>query len=148
MYIALGWARAGPFAALRPTGIYGLAHPPESSRWYDIVRSVQRGEPVASAKGGKEVHALDVARAVELLLRAEASVIAGQSYNCYDLYVAEQQVARIAKELTGSKSEIANLNQGPKNQIMTSKLRALGMTFGGEPLFREMVQELVRAVGP
>ncbi len=108
---------------------------------------MQRGEPVASAKGGKEVHALDVARAVELLLHAEGSLIAGQSYNCYDLYVAEETVARIAKELTGSKSEIADLNRGPKNQIVTAKLRALGMTFGGERLLRETVQELVRAVG-
>ena len=64
-------------------------------------------------------------------------------YNCYDLYVAEQDVARIAKELTGSKSEIADLNRGPKNQIATGKIRALGMSFGGAPLLRRTVQELV-----
>jgi nucleoside-diphosphate-sugar epimerase len=53
-----GW----PICALRPTGIYGLAQPPEASRWYDLVGRVLRGERVESAGGGKEVHAADVAR--------------------------------------------------------------------------------------
>ena len=63
------------------------------------------------------------------------------------LYVAEQEVARIAKELTGSSSSIADLNRGPKHQIVTEKIRRLGMTFGGEGLLRETVGELVRAHG-
>src|SRR5262249_45028875 len=129
-----GLGQGWPVCALRPTGIYGLAHPPRSSRWYELIGQALRGEPVASTQGGKEVHAADVARAVELLLNADAQAIAGQSYNCYDRYVAEQDVARIAKELTGSTSDIADLNRGPKNQIDAGKLRALGMTFGGEPL--------------
>ena len=59
--------------------------------------------------------------------------------------VAEQHVAQIAKELTGSASEIAELNRGPKHQIDTSKLRALGMTFGGEALLRQTICQLVEA---
>jgi hypothetical protein len=106
---------------------------------------VLRGERVESSRGGKEVHVADVARAVELLLRAEARAVAGHSFNCCDLYVAEEHVARIAKELTGSPSEIAALNRGPKHQIDTRKIRALGMTFGGEPLLRRTVAELVEA---
>ena len=74
---------------------------------------------MTSQKGGKEVHAADVAQAIELLLNADAKKIAGQAFNCYDCYVAEQEVARIAKELTGSRSEVADLNRGPKNQIET-----------------------------
>ncbi|HKI32391.1 MAG TPA: NAD(P)-dependent oxidoreductase [Gemmataceae bacterium] len=140
-----GLGQGWPICALRPTGIYGLAHPPQASRWYDLVGQVLRGEPIATARGGKEVHAADVARAVERLLHADAQAIAGQAYNCYDGYVAEQDVARIAKELTGSTSEIADLNRGPKNQIETRKLRALGMTFGGETLLRPTVQGLIDA---
>jgi nucleoside-diphosphate-sugar epimerase len=138
-----GLGQSWPICALRPTGIYGLAHPPQTSRWFDLVGKVLRGEPIESPRGGKEVHALDVARAVELLLRVDARRIAGQSFNCYDLYVADEQVARIAKELTGSASTISNLNGGPKHQIDTSKIRALGMTFGGEALLRRTVQELI-----
>jgi nucleoside-diphosphate-sugar epimerase len=140
-----GLGQGWPICALRPTGIYGLAHPPRASRWLSLVGQVLRGEPITSARGGKEVHAADVARAVELLLNADAATIAGQSYNCYDRYVAEQDVAQLAKELSGSKSEISDLNRGPKHQIDTKNIRALGMTFGGEPLLRHTVQELVQA---
>ena len=135
-----GW----PICAVRPTGIYGLAHPANGSRWYDLVGQVVRGEPITSAKGGKEVHALDVARAVEVLLKADERSIAGQAFNCYDRYIAEQEVARIAKEITGSSSTITDLNRGPKNQIVTKKLQALGMAFDGEPLLRKTVQGLVQ----
>ncbi len=137
-----GW----PICALRPTGVYGLAQPPRDSRWYDLVGQVLRGERVEAPRGGKEVHAIDVARAVELLLQADAKRIAGQSFNCCDMYVAEEQVARIAKELTGSVSVVSDVNRGPKNQIDTSKIRKLGMTFGGEKLLRQTVAQLVEAL--
>lgn len=136
-----GW----PICSLRPTGIYGVAHPPQKSRWFDLIGKVLRSEPIDSAKGGKEVHALDVARAVELLLTIDGHKIAGQSFNCYDQYVAEEQVARIAKELTGSRSEIAAHNSCPKHQIETAKIRALGMTFGGPDLLRSTIKELIEA---
>jgi nucleoside-diphosphate-sugar epimerase len=106
---------------------------------------VLRGEPIASASGGKEVHAADVARAVGLLLNADVGQIAGQAFNCYDRYISEQQVATIAKDLSGSSSTIADLNRGPKNQIVTEKLRRLGVVFGGEALLRQTVAELIEA---
>jgi nucleoside-diphosphate-sugar epimerase len=138
-----GMGQGWPICALRPTGVYGLAHPPQNSRWFDLVGQVARGESVTTAKGGKEVHAADVARAAALLLSADAKAIAGQSFNCYDMYVSEEQVARIAKELSGSRSEISGQNRGPKHQIDTKKIRALGMTFGGEALLRRTVAELL-----
>jgi nucleoside-diphosphate-sugar epimerase len=140
-----GLGQGWPICALRPSGVYGLTHPPQASRWYDLVGHVLRGEPVATPKGSKEVHAADVARATELLLLADARAIAGQAFNCYDRYVAEREVARIAKHLTDSLSEVQELNRGPKNQIDTRKIRALGMTFGGEALLRRTVRELVDA---
>lgn len=140
---SFGLGQGWPICALRPTGIYGLAHPPKASRWYDLVGQIMRGERVESARGGKEVHALDVARATELLLKVDAKAIAGQSFNCYDMYISEEQVARIAKELAGRASIISNLNRGPKHQIETAKIRALGMTFGGERLLRKTVAELI-----
>jgi nucleoside-diphosphate-sugar epimerase len=140
-----GLGQGWPICALRPTGVYGLADPPQNSRWFDLVGQVLRGEPIATPKGGKEVHAADVARAVEILLTAEAKAVTGQSFACYDFYVAEEQVARIARELTGSSSEIAALNRGPKHQIETEKIRSLGMSFGGEPLLRRTIEELVEA---
>lgn len=130
--------------SLRPTGIYGLARPVEKSKWFQLLQQVKRGEPIESARGGKEVHAGDVARAVEVLLTSDG--VGGQAYNCYDQYVAEEAVATIAKEITGSRSEISGLNQGPKHQIDTGKIRALGMTFGGSLLLERTIGEILDAM--
>jgi nucleoside-diphosphate-sugar epimerase len=142
---SFGLGQGWPICALRPTGIYGLAHPAPASRWFDLVGQVLRGERIASTKGGKEVHAADVARAVHRLLTADANAIAGQAFNCCDQYVAEETVAGIAKDLTASGSEVVRCNRGPKHQIATGKIRALGMTFGGDQLLRSTVQQLVDA---
>ncbi len=136
-----GW----PICALRPTGIYGIARPIEQSKWYALVRNVVAGQGGASAAGGKEVHVSDVARAVRLLLEADKDRITGQSFNCYDMYVSEEHVARLAARIAGVDLEIPSHNKGPKNQIDTSKIRALGMTFGGEPLLEKTIAELVEA---
>ena len=136
-----GLGNSYDICAIRPTGIYGLTQPANTSKWYGIVHAVKSGEPIASATGGKEVHADDVARACEILLTADH--MAGQAYNCYDMYIAEQTVAEIAKKLTGSDSRIDRLNKGPKHQINTTKLRALGMTFPGPARLEQTVHELL-----
>jgi nucleoside-diphosphate-sugar epimerase len=130
--------------ALRPTGIYGAARPADQSKWYPLVRSVVRGEAVECGRGGKEVHAADVARAVEILL--ETNGVGGQTYNCYDRYVSEYEVATMAKQISGSASELSGRSTSPKHQIDTQKIRQLGMTFGGTPLLEKTVRELVDAV--
>jgi nucleoside-diphosphate-sugar epimerase len=129
--------------SLRPTGIYGVAHPVSASKWYDLVQAVARGEEVSTPRGGKEVHVADVARAVCVLLTANG--IAGQAYNCYDMYIADQDVAAIAKSVTGSSSRIAQVNRGPKHQINTSKLRALGVEFGGRPLLERTIRQMLES---
>ncbi|MCB9854976.1 MAG: NAD(P)-dependent oxidoreductase [Phycisphaerales bacterium] len=140
-----GFGENWPVCALRPTGIYGVAQPAKNSRWFDIVSKVVRGESFTSDRGGKEVHAADVAKAVEILIHADADTIRGQAYNCYDMYVAERRVAELARDLSGSGADISGTNKGPKNQIDTSKLKALGMGFGGEALLRETITKLVAA---
>lgn len=130
--------------SLRPTGIYGLAHPVDQSKWYSLVRSVVQGEDILCEGGGKEVHAADVARAAGLLLSARG--IAGQVYNCYDLYVGQCEVASIARQISGSSSQINGTPSSPKHQIVTDKLRRLGMEFGGRKLLEETIGQLVAAV--
>ncbi len=129
--------------AVRPTGIYGMARPASASKWYDLVQAVKCGEAIESARGGKEVHADDVAKAVEILLTADG--VAGQMYNCYDMYVSAERVAGIAKVLTGSASTITSLNKGAKHRIETGKLRGLGMVFGRDDVLRQTVVELLQA---
>ena len=144
---SFGFGQDWAVSSLRPTGIYGLRRPIERTRWFNMVRDVAAGHPVHSPAGGKEVHAADVAKAVGILLESPADTIAGQAYNCCDMYVAEQDVAAIAKQLTGSNSEIATLNHGPKYQIDTSKIRQLGMKFGGRALLEETIGHIADAIG-
>lgn len=59
------------------------------------------------------------------------------------MYIADEEVARIAKRITGSDSEIEMLNTGPKHQIDTTKLRAMGMEFGGRALLEKTVREML-----
>jgi nucleoside-diphosphate-sugar epimerase len=129
--------------ALRPTGIYGLAHPPSDSRWYELVHEVAAGRTVYCEGGGKEVHAADVAKAAAVLLCADG--IAGQAYNCCDRFISQWDVAHIAKRLSGSSAEITGRQTRPKHDIGTGKLRALGMEFGGEARLEETVTRLLEA---
>ena len=130
--------------ALRPTGVYGIARPMERTKWFDLVQAVIRGESVTCGRGGKEVHAADVARAAGMLLTADG--IAGEAYNCYDRYVSEWDVATLAKELTKSSNKVLGDQTQPKHQIETGKLRSLGMEFGCDALLRQTIQQLVDAI--
>jgi hypothetical protein len=84
-----------------------------------------------------------VAKAVGILLTADG--IAGEAFNCYDRYVSEFDVATLARELSGSTSEIIGERIQPKHQIVTDKIRNLGMQFGGDGLLKQTVAALVDA---
>ena len=88
-----GYGEGVPICALRPTGIYGLAYPPRSSKWYSLVERIVEGKPVECHRGGKEVHASDVARAVEVMMAADPAAITGEAFNCCDRYVSDHEVA-------------------------------------------------------
>ncbi len=139
-----GLGQGYPICPLRPTGVYGVARPVESSKWYDLVSAVVRGETIECSRGGKEVHAADVAKAVGILLTADG--IAGEAFNCYDRYVSELDVATLAKELSRSASQVVGDPMQPKHQIVTNKIRALGMQFGGDALLKRTVAEVVEGV--
>jgi nucleoside-diphosphate-sugar epimerase len=139
-----GLGHGYPICALRPTGVYGVARPIQNSKWHDLVSAVVRGETVQCSRGGKEVHAADVAKAAGILLTADG--IAGEAFNCYDRYVSELDVATLAKELSGSTSQIEGGPMQPKHQIVTDKIRALGMQFGGDEFLKQTVAELVNGV--
>ena len=139
-----GFGMGFPIVALRPTGVYGLHHDPPQSKWFDLVRSVVRGEQVECRGGGKEVHAADVAEAVDLLLHKED--IAGEVYSCYDQYVSRYDVAQMAKEISRSDAEIIGEQTRPKHQIVSDKIKGLGMSFGGDEILRKTIHQLADAV--
>ena len=134
-----GW----PVCALRPTGVYGLAPEIERSKWFDLVGDLLAGRPVA-ARGGTEVHGRDVAAAVSLLLDAPAGTIAGQAFNCSDIYVTTRDIAAIVEGRSGQKVEPPGEPEdaGRFNIMDCSKLAMLGLAFGGDDLFRRTVAAL------
>ncbi len=100
-------------------------------------------DPVECHGGGKEVHAADVAKAVSLLLKSDAVRIAGEAFNCYDMYISQYDVATMAKSICSGHAEILGEPSQPKHQIDTSKLQALGMKFGGKTLLHETLRDLI-----
>jgi nucleoside-diphosphate-sugar epimerase len=141
-----GLGHGDAICSLRPCGVYGVARPIESSRWFDLLRAVAAGRPVTCQGGGKFVHAADVSRAVEILLQADASKIMGQAFNCCERYFSELEIAHAAQKIAGTVGPIDGHSKTPKHQIETGKLRSLGMEFGGAALFHETLSQLVAAV--
>jgi len=142
---SLGLGDGYPVCSLRPTGIYGLADPAGASKWYGLVKDVVEGRRVEARRGGKEVHAADVAKAVEVLLKADPGAIAGRAFNCYDRYISDHEVARLAQRISGARGEIDGEETRPRHQIDTARLRSLGMSFGGAPLLEQTIGQLVEA---
>jgi len=138
----LGFGAEFPICSIRPTGIYGIARPVTASKWYSLVRSIVENAEVHCDRGGKEVHVSDVARAIGLLLTAPG--VAGESFNCYDRYVSQFDVANLAREISGSSSLITGGQTTPKHQICVDKIEQLGMRFGGNALLRETISDMVQ----
>ena len=143
---SFGWGDGFPICGVRPTGVYGLSRPAEKSKWFGLVADIAAGRPVEVSGGGKEVHAADVAKAIRLLLAAPEDDIRGEVFSCYDQYISRRRVADLAKDLSGSDAAITGESKSPKHQIETGKLKALGMTFGGDDRLRATVKEMLAAV--
>lgn len=141
---SFGAGEGYPVCAIRATGVYGLARPIERSKWFGIVEAVAHGKPVSSSRGGTEVHVDDLARTVMCLM--EAPGIAGQYFNCSDLYVSDQEVAELAKGITGSSAHIEHFIHNPTNVMVCEKLRDLGVHLGGRALLEQHVQSLLDVI--
>lgn len=142
---SFGYGQNFPICAVRPTGIYGVSHPISDSKWFSLIKTIKEGRPVTVQKGGKEVHVADVAKALTHLLTLPAEKIRGEAFNCYDMYISEHMVASLAKELIGSDSQIEGEPTSPKNQISSEKIMSLGVTFGGDAILKETVEQLLEA---
>ena len=78
--------------------------------------------------------------------RSHADGIAGQTYNCYDMYISQWDVAHLARELSGSGATIEGSQTVPKNQIENRKICQLGMQFGGPALLKQTVEKILKSI--
>lgn len=133
-----GW----DICALRPTGVYGIVHPFQRTKWRDLVDAVRRGEPWPESRCATEVHGRDVARAVWLLLNARG--IAGRAFNCSDLMVSTRELARIVQRITGARGPLPPEPAGaPSRSMNCAGLLDQGFVFGGIPLLEQTIGEIV-----
>ena len=139
------WGHEGwPVAALRPTGVYGLANPPSRSKWFDLVQAALRGEAVP-ARCGSEVNGRDVADAVWRLLNAAPKEIAGRSFNCSDVLVSHRDIVEIVHRRAGISGPLPEAGMPPRSRMRCDGLEKLGLRFGGRALFTRTVEELTAA---
>lgn len=133
-------------SAWRPAAVYGIAPEVTRSQWSGIIHDVRSGNTVDIPGGGKITHVQDVADALALAVGDET--VSGEFFNLVDRYIYWQEVAEIARELTGSEVKIVNRKgTGPKNQFDCTKSIAFFDRYGNHHALRrglEGVREYVR----
>ena len=99
--VSYGLGNGYEICALRPTGVYGLAHPPVTSKWVSarksgsarrISRMSTRWQRSARSGRGQGSGSL-----------ANGGRDRREAFNCYDRYVSEYEVAALAQRISGSK---------------------------------------------
>ena len=132
---------------LRPTGVYGMAHPLERTKWHDLARAVLEGRSPTQSRAATEVYGGDVADAVWRLLTAPASVVAGRVFNCSDLQVDTRDVvARMQAVLRKGRPVAAGRVLAVRNVLRCEQLRALGWRPGGDARLQAEIEALCARV--
>ncbi|MEM9826927.1 MAG: NAD(P)-dependent oxidoreductase [Planctomycetota bacterium] len=137
---------APPLAActLRPTSIYGLDDPIESSRGFDLVRSIVAGETVSVSGGGKWVAASDAAGAALHLVGLPFDTVAGQTFHCTGGWVSRHRIATIVDRLRGIHGNWTGEETPVGREMSTLKLRQTGFEFHQDRNLEATLATLVR----
>ena len=128
----------------RPVGIYGINPHLAHSAWYNIVKDIKHGGNVEVSDGGKVVNVEDVVRAIDLAIDNKET--AGKIYNLVDFYVDNMSIARMAKEICASQSNISGTPRQPINTIDNTQSRSLGVRYAGTEGLRRYIQELTHRI--
>jgi nucleoside-diphosphate-sugar epimerase len=125
--------------SLRATGVYGDLLP---NKWDGLIDDYLAGRPVA-ARAGTEVHGRDVGRAVRLMLEADSTRISGEIFNVSDLNADTRDILSPVRRETGCRHPLPEpADKASVNAMSTEKIRALGWTPGGVPLFEATLRAL------
>jgi len=128
----------------RPVGIYGLNPHLAHSAWYNIVKDIKHGGNVEVSEGGKVVYVEDVVQAIDLAIgNIEA---AGKIYNLVDFYIDNMSIARMAKEICSSQSNISGTPKQPINTIDNTQSRSLCVCYAGNVGLKRYIQELIHRI--
>ncbi|MFQ5714284.1 MAG: NAD-dependent epimerase/dehydratase family protein [Candidatus Scalinduaceae bacterium] len=128
----------------RPVGIYGVNPNLAHSDWYDLIKNIKDGVDVEVVGGGKVVHVADVAQAIDLAIDKKKA--SGKIYNLVDFYVDNMTIAKMARELSVSKSNINGTPKQPVNTIDNTQSKTLGVHYAGAEGLRRYIQELIKVI--
>ena len=128
----------------RPVGIYGLNPHLAHSAWYNIVKDIKHGCNVEVSEGGKVVYVGDVVQAIVLAIGNKEA--AGKIYNLVDFYVDNMCIARMAKDICASKSNISGTPKQPINTIDNTQSKSLGVRYTGNNGLKRYIQELTHRI--
>jgi len=128
----------------RPVGIYGINPHLAHSAWYNIIKDIKHGCNVEVSGGGKVVHVEDVVQAIDLAIDNKET--AGKIYNLVDFYVDNMSIARMAKDICASKSNISGTPRQPINTIDNTQSRSLGVRYAGTDGLKRYIQELTHRI--
>jgi len=108
------------------------------------VKDIKHGCNVEVSEGGKVVYVEDVVQAIDLAIgNIEA---AGKIYNLVDFYVDNMSIARMAKEIGASQSNISGTPKQPINTIDNTQSRSLGVRYAGNNGLKRYIQELIHRI--
>jgi nucleoside-diphosphate-sugar epimerase len=129
--------------AVRPCAVYGIDPRLARSHGYELIRKLQRGEPVTKPGGGKFVHVDDVAAVTVAALTHERA--AGQPINMVDCYARWADWALMAQALLGTNVEIDTSSPpAPRNTFSKELAEALGVKLDrGHEGIRAHLEDLI-----
>ncbi len=128
--------------SVRATGVYGLTHPVQRTKWWNLITAVLNDEEEFARSGGTEVHGHDVARVIWALL--ERPQLDMPVIHLSDLYVTHRQVVELARRFSGRPGPLPDAPPAPPaDPLACRRIAELGLAFGGLPLLEATVAEMV-----
>ena len=111
--------------AFRCAWIYGIHPNLEKTVWRDIFEAVQTDTKYESTFGCDIVAVEDVARALTAAVDNPAAF--GQVFNLCDMFVYNQELAQLAREVTGGKAEVVQSELPKPAAIGSEGVKELGV---------------------
>ena len=111
--------------AFRCAWIYGIHPNLEKSVWCDILETVQRDTKYESTFGCDVIAVYDVARALTASVDNPAAF--GQVFNLCDMFVYNQELAQLAREVADGKAEVVQSKLPKPAAIGADQIKELGV---------------------
>lgn len=141
--IALSRASGPVTISLRATGVYGPAPPGQPHKWQTLFDAFAGGQTI-DPRIGTEVHATDLADAVQLVLTAPRDACGAGILNVSDFALDRRDLLQCYSRITGRTGRLPPKADASRVSAMaTDRLRALGWRPGGRAAFSARLEGMI-----